>query len=59
MTYRVVRVWESDSEATFRNLRTFEDKAEAHKHRVKLQERFPRYLFWVINLTGADLPREA
>ena len=49
--FRVVRVWEDEDGATFRNLRSFTDKAEARDHKIKLQERFPRYLFWVIKLT--------
>lgn len=48
--FRVVRVWEDEDGATFRNLRSFTDKAEAKKHMAKLRERFPRYLFWVIKI---------
>lgn len=45
--YQVVRVWEHESGATFRNLRAFNDKNEAHNHKTKLQGLFPGYLFWV------------
>jgi hypothetical protein len=50
--YEVVRVWEDDDGATFRRCRTFKSKDQARRHSAKLQDRFPRYLFWVIRVTG-------
>ncbi len=53
--FRVIRVWEDASSATFRFTDPkFDTRAEALAHKDKLQHRFPGYLFWV---TGGNTDR--
>ncbi len=53
--FRVVRVWEDGDSATFRFTDTkFDTRSEAFQHKAKLQDLFPKYLFWV---TGGNTDR--
>ncbi len=46
--FRVVRVWDDGDSSTFRYTKPkFDTRLDADTHRLKLQNRFPKYLFWI------------
>ncbi len=46
--FRVVRVWDDGDSSTFRYTKPkFDTRLEAQVHRLKLQNCFPKYVFWI------------
>lgn len=46
--FRVIRVWDDGDSSMFRyTAARFDTKLEASKHRLDLQNRFPKYVFWI------------